>query len=161
MFISSGPVKITTISVELYTALSSPFPTSKAQFQEPPGITLFGPLLQFLQDTDSCFLINLYPLNPEIPLGIAVFQEYPFNFCNDFITGVRYETLSESERLREGFDMRNWEEGENGRRGELSVGGEYVLTAFKLLHELLDDGRDDQAICLNSTSLIPLSSLPI
>ncbi|BAT80991.1 hypothetical protein VIGAN_03062700 [Vigna angularis var. angularis] len=44
--------------------------------------------------------------------------------------------------------MRNWEEGENGRHGELSVGGEYVLTAFKLLHKLLDDGRDDQAIRL-------------
>ncbi|BAT79258.1 hypothetical protein VIGAN_02210900 [Vigna angularis var. angularis] len=36
---------------------------------------------------------NLYSLNPEIPLGIALFQEYPFNFCNDFTTGVHYRNL--------------------------------------------------------------------
>ncbi|KOM46943.1 hypothetical protein LR48_Vigan07g064700 [Vigna angularis] len=90
-------IKVST-SFSFVTALSSPFPPSNAQFQEPPGITLFGPLLQFLQDTDSCFLINLYPynlyrLNPEIPLGIALFQEYPFNFRDDFTTGVRYRNL--------------------------------------------------------------------
>jgi len=47
--------------------------------------------------------------------------------------GVRLNGLrSESERLREGFDLRIWEEEENGRgkivavqlRGELPVGGE-------------------------------------
>ncbi|QCE01299.1 probable glucan endo-1,3-beta-glucosidase A6 [Vigna unguiculata] len=90
-------IKVST-SFSFVTALSSPFPPSNAQFQEPPGVTLFGPLLQFLQDTDSSFLINLYPynlyrLNPEIPLGIALFQEYPFNFRDDFTTGVRYRNL--------------------------------------------------------------------
>ncbi|KAK7372454.1 hypothetical protein VNO80_05833 [Phaseolus coccineus] len=90
-------IKVST-SFSFVTALSSPFPPSNAQFQEPPGVTLFGPLLQFLQDTNSSFLINLYPynlyrLNPEIPLGIALFQEYPFNFRDDFTTGVRYRNL--------------------------------------------------------------------
>ncbi|TKY56825.1 Glucan endo-1,3-beta-glucosidase 13 [Spatholobus suberectus] len=85
-------------SFSFVTALSSPFPPSTAQFQEPPGVTLFGPLLQFLQDTNSSFLINLYPYNlyrlrPEIPLGIALFQEHPFNFRDDFTTGVRYRNL--------------------------------------------------------------------
>ncbi|KAL9316280.1 hypothetical protein ACSQ67_017281 [Phaseolus vulgaris] len=51
-----------------------------------------------IKDTNSSFLINLYPynlyrLNPEIPLGIALFQEYPFNFRDDFTTGVRYRNL--------------------------------------------------------------------
>ncbi|XP_052736694.1 LOW QUALITY PROTEIN: glucan endo-1,3-beta-glucosidase, basic vacuolar-like [Vigna angularis] len=73
-------------------------PPSNAQFQEPPGITLFGMLLQFLQDTYSCFLINLYTynlyhLNPEIPLSIALFQEYPFNFRDNFTIGVLCRNL--------------------------------------------------------------------
>ncbi|XP_027368507.1 glucan endo-1,3-beta-glucosidase 2 [Abrus precatorius] len=85
-------------SFSFVTALSSPFPPSTAQFQEPPGVTLIGPLLQFLHDTNSSFLINLYPYNlyrlrPEIPLGIALFQEHPFNFRDDFTTGVRYRNL--------------------------------------------------------------------
>ncbi|KAL5125428.1 putative glucan endo-1,3-beta-glucosidase A6 [Glycine soja] len=90
-------IKVST-SFSFVTALTSPFPPSNAQFQEPNGATLFGPLLQFLHDTNSSFLINLYPynlyrLNPEIPLGIALFQEHPFNFRDDFTTGVRYRNL--------------------------------------------------------------------
>ncbi|KAJ0959787.1 hypothetical protein J5N97_000526 [Dioscorea zingiberensis] len=37
----------------------------------------------------------------------------------------------------------------------------YLLTAFELLHELLDDGRDDQAIRLKTSSPTPPNSLPI
>ncbi|KAK7300557.1 hypothetical protein RJT34_11403 [Clitoria ternatea] len=85
-------------SFSFFTAISSPFPPSAAQFQDPPGVTLFAPLLQFLHDTNSSFLINLYPYNlyrlrPEIPLGTALFQNYPFNFRDDFTTGVRYRNL--------------------------------------------------------------------
>nr|KYP48717.1 Glucan endo-1,3-beta-glucosidase 2 [Cajanus cajan] len=94
-----GIRKITvSTSFSFVTAISSPFPPSSAQFQEPPGATLFGPLLQFLHDTNSSFFINLYPYNlyrlrPEIPLGIALFQDHPFNFRDDFTTGVRYRNL--------------------------------------------------------------------
>ncbi|GAU34000.1 hypothetical protein TSUD_212610 [Trifolium subterraneum] len=85
-------------SFSFVTTVSSPFPPSSATFQEPPGVNLIGPLLQFLSDTNSSFMINLYPYNlyrlrPEIPLGIALFQEHPFNFRDDFTTGVRYRNL--------------------------------------------------------------------
>ncbi|KAK7385739.1 hypothetical protein VNO78_31573 [Psophocarpus tetragonolobus] len=85
-------------SFSFLTALSSPFPPSNAHFQEPPSATLFGPLLQFLHDTNSSFFINLYPYNlyrlrPDIPLGIALFQQHPFNFRDDFTTGLRYRNL--------------------------------------------------------------------
>jgi hypothetical protein len=76
----------------------SPFPPSSATFQEPPGANLIGPLLQFFSDSNSSFLINLYPYNmyrlrPEISLEIELFQEHPFNFRDDFTTGVRYRYL--------------------------------------------------------------------
>lgn len=56
------------------------------------------PLLQFLEDTNSSFLVNVYPynmyrLNCEIPLGFALFENYPFNFRDDLTTGVRYTNL--------------------------------------------------------------------
>ncbi|PPD73020.1 hypothetical protein GOBAR_DD30074 [Gossypium barbadense] len=49
-------------------------------------------------ETNSSFLINLYPynlyrLNSEIPVGFALFQDYPFNFRDDLVTGVRYFNL--------------------------------------------------------------------
>ncbi|KAG5068130.1 hypothetical protein JHK85_000507 [Glycine max] len=43
-------VKVST-SFSFVTALTSPFPPSNAQFQEPNGTTLLGPLLQFLHET--------------------------------------------------------------------------------------------------------------
>ncbi|KAK7276351.1 hypothetical protein RIF29_17490 [Crotalaria pallida] len=87
------------------SAISSPFPPSSAIFQQPPATAtatttsdFFGSLLQFLQDTNSSFLINIYPYNlyrlrPEIPLGLALFQEHAFNFRDDLLTGVRYRNL--------------------------------------------------------------------
>ncbi|XP_057441838.1 glucan endo-1,3-beta-glucosidase 12-like [Lotus japonicus] len=85
-------------SFSFVTAVTSPFPPSSATFQDPAGVNLMGPLLQFLSDTNSSFLINLYPYNlyrlrPEIPLGIALFQEHSFNFRDDVTTGVRYKNL--------------------------------------------------------------------
>jgi len=69
-------IKVST-SFSFVTTLTSHFPPSNAQFQEPSGATLFGPLLQFLHDTHSSLFINLYPynlyrLNLEIPLKIAL-----------------------------------------------------------------------------------------
>jgi hypothetical protein len=78
--------------------ITTPFPPSSGTFQEPLGELLIKPLLQFLEDTNSSFLVNLYPynlyrINSEIPLGFALFQEHPFNFRDDLITGVRYWNL--------------------------------------------------------------------
>ncbi|XP_011036016.1 PREDICTED: glucan endo-1,3-beta-glucosidase 2 [Populus euphratica] len=78
--------------------ITTPFPPSSGTFQEPLGELLIKPLLQFLEATNSSFLVNLYPynlyrINSEIPLGFALFQEHPFNFRDDLITGVRYWNL--------------------------------------------------------------------
>ncbi|KAF1869178.1 hypothetical protein Lal_00048460 [Lupinus albus] len=82
------------------SAISSPFPPSSAVFQEPPGTSnnFFGSLLRFLQETNSSFLINVFPYNlyrlrSEIPLGLALFQEHAFNYRDDVLTGVRYRNL--------------------------------------------------------------------
>lgn len=81
-----------------FNIITTSFPPSSAQFQEPAGSLIMKPLLQFLEDTNSSFLVNVYPynmyrLNCEIPLGFALFENYPFNFRDDLITGVRYTNL--------------------------------------------------------------------
>ncbi|KAK6227887.1 hypothetical protein SCA6_000227 [Theobroma cacao] len=81
-----------------FSTITTAFPPSSAQFQQPAGDLIIKPLLQFLQQTNSSFLINLYPynlfrLNSEIPIGFALFQDYPFNFRDDLVTGVRYFNL--------------------------------------------------------------------
>ncbi|KAK2983251.1 hypothetical protein RJ640_023371 [Escallonia rubra] len=78
--------------------LTTSFPPSSAEFQQPLNDIIIKPLLQFLEETNSSFLINLYPynvykLNSEIPIGYALFQEQPFNFRDDHVTGVRYRNL--------------------------------------------------------------------
>ncbi|KAM7499333.1 hypothetical protein LguiA_023747 [Lonicera macranthoides] len=78
--------------------MTTAFPPSNAEFQEPVNELIIKPLLQFLAETNSSFLINLYPyniyrLNSEIPIGYALFQEHAFNFRDDLITGVRYRNL--------------------------------------------------------------------
>ncbi|CAN6710132.1 unnamed protein product [Malus baccata var. baccata] len=78
--------------------ITTAFPPSNAQFQEPAVDTVIRPLLQFLHDTNSSFLINLYPYNlykmrSEIPIGFPLFQEHPFGFRDDLTTGVRYRNL--------------------------------------------------------------------
>lgn len=69
-----------------------------ATFQEPLGELIIKPLLQFLDDINSSFLVNLYPynmyrINSEIPLGFALFQEHPFHFRDDLVTGIGYRIL--------------------------------------------------------------------
>ncbi|XP_021904065.1 glucan endo-1,3-beta-glucosidase 12 [Carica papaya] len=81
-----------------FSTITTAFPPSSALFQQPVGDLIIKPLLQFLEDTNSSFLINIYPynmyrLNAEIPIGFALFQEHPFNFRDDLITGVRYRNL--------------------------------------------------------------------
>ncbi|KAG7031581.1 Glucan endo-1,3-beta-glucosidase 2, partial [Cucurbita argyrosperma subsp. argyrosperma] len=81
--------------------MANPFPPSAARFQDPVSETVIGPLLQFLRDTNSSFLINIYPynlyrMNSEIPIGYALFQKHPFNFRDDVTTGVRYRNLFDS-----------------------------------------------------------------
>ncbi|XP_050209331.1 glucan endo-1,3-beta-glucosidase, acidic [Mercurialis annua] len=79
-------------------AVTTPFPPSSALFQDPIGRLVIRPLLQFLQETNSSFLVKVYPynmyrLNSEIPIGFALFQQHPFNFRDDTVTGVRYRNL--------------------------------------------------------------------
>ncbi|XP_044460451.1 glucan endo-1,3-beta-glucosidase 7-like [Mangifera indica] len=81
-----------------FNIITTSFPPSSAQFQEPAGSLILKPLIQFLGDTNSSFLVNLYPynmyrLNNEIPIGFALFQDFPFNFRDDLVTGVRYKNL--------------------------------------------------------------------
>ncbi|PQQ16669.1 glucan endo-1 3-beta-glucosidase 2 [Prunus yedoensis var. nudiflora] len=80
------------------SVITTPFPPSSAQFLEPALDTVVRPLLQFLRDTNSSFLVNLYPYNlykirSEIPIGFPLFQEHPFGFRDDLTTGVRYRNL--------------------------------------------------------------------
>ncbi|GKU92060.1 hypothetical protein SLEP1_g5838 [Rubroshorea leprosula] len=81
-----------------FNIITTAFPPSAAQFQQPAGDLILNPLLQFLENTNSSFLVNLYPynmykLNCEIPIGFALFQDHPWNFRDDIITGVRYRNL--------------------------------------------------------------------
>ncbi|KAL3820158.1 hypothetical protein ACJIZ3_006063 [Penstemon smallii] len=93
--IKSIPVSTTFSFVSIMT---TSFPPSSSEFQEPVYSLVIRPLLQFLEETNSSFLINLYPYNiyridSEIPIGYALFEEHPFNFRDDLITGVRYRNL--------------------------------------------------------------------
>ncbi|KVI09852.1 glucan endo-1,3-beta-glucosidase 7-like [Cynara cardunculus var. scolymus] len=78
--------------------MTTSFPPSSAEFQEPAGKFVIKPLLQLLTETNSSFFVNLYPysvykLRPEIPIGFALFQELAYNFRDDTVTGVRYRNL--------------------------------------------------------------------
>ncbi|PON36300.1 Glycoside hydrolase [Parasponia andersonii] len=93
---------IRTISVSttfsFVNVVASFFPPSAAQFREPALGNVISPLLQFLRDTNSSFLINVYPYNVfrthgEIPIGYALFQGFDFGFREDVVTGVRYRNL--------------------------------------------------------------------
>ncbi|XVF83858.1 hypothetical protein PTKIN_Ptkin16aG0527100 [Pterospermum kingtungense] len=92
-----GKIPIST-TFSFFSTITTAFPPSSAEFQQPVGDIIIKPLLQFLEETNSFFLINLYPynmfrLNSQIPIGFALFQENPFNFRDDLVTGVRYFNL--------------------------------------------------------------------
>ncbi|CAI9774002.1 unnamed protein product [Fraxinus pennsylvanica] len=102
LYLSLHELGIRTISVSttfsFMNIMTSSFPPSSAEFQDPVNSMIIRPLLQFLDETNSSFLINIYPYNvyrikSEIPIGYALFQENPHNFRDDIITGVRYRNL--------------------------------------------------------------------
>ncbi|PIA54455.1 hypothetical protein AQUCO_00900773v1 [Aquilegia coerulea] len=90
-------IKVST-TFSFINVITTAFPPSSAEFQQPLAESLMKPLLGFLSETNSSFLINLYPYNlyrnnPEITIGYAIFQEHPFVFRDDLLTGVRYRNL--------------------------------------------------------------------
>ncbi|WZZ17634.1 hypothetical protein YC2023_110723 [Brassica napus] len=100
--LSLADLRIYKISVSttfsFFNVVPTAFPPSSAQFQEPTGEVIIRPILQFLERTNSSFLINLFPYNMyrssfSIPIGFALFEEGPFNFRDDLTTGVRYRNL--------------------------------------------------------------------
>ncbi|KAK9158974.1 hypothetical protein Scep_005548 [Stephania cephalantha] len=81
----------------------TPFPPSSARFR-PDSATeaLVKPILNFIAQTNSSFLVKLHPYHLYrsqpgiIPIGFALFQEdqaAPFNFRDDPFTGLRYRNL--------------------------------------------------------------------
>ncbi|CAN6471451.1 unnamed protein product [Victoria cruziana] len=81
-----------------FEALTSAFPPSGAQFNHLAAQSFFAPLLDFLSATNSSFLVSLCPYDlfrsdPAIPIGFALFQEEPFSFRDDSVTGIRYRNL--------------------------------------------------------------------
>ncbi|XP_009590497.1 glucan endo-1,3-beta-glucosidase-like [Nicotiana tabacum] len=93
---------IRTVSVSttfsFINVITTAFPPSSAEFQEPVSSLIIRPVLQFLEETNSSLLVNVYPYNVyrlhgEIPVGFALFQEGPFNFRDDVVTAVRYHNL--------------------------------------------------------------------
>ncbi|KAI3748798.1 hypothetical protein L6452_12143 [Arctium lappa] len=94
-----GILKITvSTTFSFVNIMTTSFPPSSAEFQEPAGNFVIKPLLQLLTETNSSFFVSLYPysvykLRPEIPIGFALFQELPYNFREDTVTGVRYRNL--------------------------------------------------------------------
>ncbi|XP_004251443.2 LOW QUALITY PROTEIN: glucan endo-1,3-beta-glucosidase [Solanum lycopersicum] len=93
---------IRTVSVSttfsFINVITTAFPPSAAEFQEPVNSLVIRPVLEFLEETNSSLLMNVYPYNVyrlhgEIPISFALFQEGPFNFRDDVVTGVRYHNL--------------------------------------------------------------------
>ncbi|KAM3303338.1 glucan endo-1,3-beta-glucosidase, acidic [Capsicum chacoense] len=93
---------IRTVSVSttfsFINVITTAFPPSSAEFQEPVNSLVIKPVLEFLEETNSSLLMNVYPYNVyklhgEIPISFALFEEGPFNFRDDVVTGVRYHNL--------------------------------------------------------------------
>ncbi|OMO80546.1 Glycoside hydrolase, family 17 [Corchorus capsularis] len=73
-------------------------PPSSAQFIEPATEPMIKPLLHFLNQTKSPFLINIHPyqLFQEVeilPVAFALFKKYPLNFLEDPLTRLKYFNL--------------------------------------------------------------------
>ncbi|CAA7060396.1 unnamed protein product [Microthlaspi erraticum] len=74
------------------------FPPSAAQFQQPIGDVIIRPILQFLERTNSSFLINLYPYNVYrsnfgITMALALFHDSPLSYLTDLTTGLDYRNV--------------------------------------------------------------------
>jgi hypothetical protein len=84
-----------------FNILPAVFFPSAARFQQPKGEDLIRPILQFLERTNSSFLLSLHPFDIyrssfPIPFGFAIFDESPLCFIDDYPAGLRY---------RNSFDM--------------------------------------------------------
>ncbi|KAL5709253.1 hypothetical protein ACHQM5_019964 [Ranunculus cassubicifolius] len=81
--------------------ITTAFPPSSGEFHESVTESLMKPVLQFLAETHSPFLISVYPYElyrtePTIPLGYALFEEPAFMYRDDTMSGVRYRNLFDS-----------------------------------------------------------------
>ncbi|KAL5973541.1 hypothetical protein ACLOJK_030192 [Asimina triloba] len=93
-----GIRKISVSTAHSFDLIRNPFPPSSARFQESSMESVIKPLLSFISAINSSFLISAHPYElyrsmPEIPIGFALFQEHPFSFRDDRVTGVRYRNL--------------------------------------------------------------------
>ncbi|CAA7060601.1 unnamed protein product [Microthlaspi erraticum] len=91
------------VSTTLYffNILPAIFFPSAARFQQPKGEDTIRPILQFLERTNSSFLLNLHPYNVYessfiVPFGHVIFDESPLCFIDDYPARLRY---------RNSFDM--------------------------------------------------------
>lgn len=92
-----GDIAVST-TFSFFNIMTDAFPPSFATFQEQFSKVLIHPLLDFLEATNSSFMVNIYPYNLyrlhcEIPLGFALFQENSYMYRDDRNTGVRYWNL--------------------------------------------------------------------
>ncbi|KAH7865835.1 hypothetical protein Vadar_011867 [Vaccinium darrowii] len=101
IYLSLQDLGITDIAVSTTftsTVLTESFPPSSAEFQAHFADLIINQLLDFLHRTNSSFFINInpydvYKADPRIPIGFALFQQSPFNYRDDKVTGVRYRNL--------------------------------------------------------------------
>ncbi|KAL0866336.1 hypothetical protein Bca101_045454 [Brassica carinata] len=88
---------IDTVSVSttfsFFSIIKAPFPPSLASFRNPNEDVIIKPILEFLEKTNSSFLVNLHQSNFWIPSGFALFEP-PFSYVDDSsIIHVRYGNL--------------------------------------------------------------------
>ncbi|XP_078152245.1 glycosyl hydrolase family 17 protein [Carex rostrata] len=89
-------IKVTTTHSVAVLAIRSP--PSNGIFQDGIAGPIMKPILQFLNKTQSPFMVNLYPYltykeTNEIPLDFALFTENPSLFYTDPNTGLVYRNL--------------------------------------------------------------------
>lgn len=89
-------IKVTTTHSVAVLAIRSP--PSNGIFQDAIAGPIMKPILQFLNKTQSPFMVNLYPYltykeTNEIPLDFALFTENPSLFYTDRNTGLVYRNL--------------------------------------------------------------------
>ncbi|CAA7053042.1 unnamed protein product [Microthlaspi erraticum] len=82
----------------LFNIVSMARPPSAARFQQPNGEVILRPILQFLERTNSSFLINLHPYSLyrsswTFTIGFCLLQVSPYGFITDPATGIKYTNL--------------------------------------------------------------------
>ncbi|CAI0443491.1 unnamed protein product [Linum tenue] len=87
-----------TATLSFLDVVTGVIPPSLANFREPMGEQVIRPLLQFLEDRNSIFLVDLYPykvsrIYSQIPLGFSLFHGGEQSFYRDFRTGITYHNM--------------------------------------------------------------------